>query len=61
LQDGQREEHRGIAPELFLVETFGEQNQDPNDPAYYERWKSKPESDVDSMLPWNDWRRSLHG
>jgi len=35
--------------QMFVAE-LGGTNQDPNNPAYYERWK-KAQSDVDSMLP----------
>jgi len=48
LQDGQREGIEELR-QTFLAE-LGGTNQDPNDPAYYERWK-KAQSDVDSMLP----------
>ena len=48
LQEGQREGIEQLR-QMFLTE-LGGTNQDPNDPAYYERWK-KAQSDVDSMLP----------
>jgi hypothetical protein len=48
LQEGQREGIEELR-QMFLAE-LGGTNQDPNDPAYYERWK-KAQSDVDSMLP----------
>jgi len=48
LQEGQREGIEELR-QTFLAE-LGGTNQDPNDPAYYERWK-KAQSDVDSMLP----------
>jgi len=48
LQDGQREGIEELR-QMFLAE-LGGTNQDPNDPAYYERWK-KAQSQVDSMLP----------
>ena len=48
LQDGQREGIEELR-QMFLAE-LGGTNQNPNDPAYYERWK-KAQSDVDAMLP----------
>jgi hypothetical protein len=48
LQDGQRQGIEELR-QTFLAE-LGGANQDPNDPAYYERWM-KAQSDVDSMLP----------
>jgi len=48
LQDGQREGIEELR-QMFVAE-LGGTNQDPNNPAYYERWK-KAQSDVDSMLP----------